>query len=155
MRFKLVSMLAAVVLLVAGSVAFAAKPIKGAKYTGTATWTSEGKAVSGSISFTVSSTGKSLSFPLNSEPTVEKCTGSVGGFGGITNKVPSTIKIKKNGTFKATVTYTAISGGKTFGTETITGKFLKNGHEKGKITSKNLTLEQHCVGTTGKYSTTG
>ncbi|MBV9310353.1 MAG: hypothetical protein JOZ73_05950 [Solirubrobacterales bacterium] len=139
------SIAAAVVSLLIVGVAVAAKPQKGKTYFGQ----TKQKAAQ-SISFTVSKNGKSVT-NLNA-PIIQKCTGPVGGFGGIKNKEPKKIKISSKGTFKVVVKFVAVVGKKSFGKETVTGTFLKGGKEKGKITSK-PHIEKHCHGTTVKYST--
>ena len=135
----------ALVLLLVASIALAAKPKKGKTYIGQ---TKEKAAQS--ISFTVSKNGKSVT-KLNA-PIEQKCVGPVGGFGGINVKAPKSIKITSKGTFKVVVKFVGITGNKKYGKETVTGKFLKGGKEKGTIKSKPKILK-NCHGETVKYST--
>ena len=128
-------------LLVAGW-ALAAKPAKGAEYTGAVTGdTTE------TVSFTVAKSGKSLS-SLN-VPIAIRCQG---GFGGIETKPPKSTAISKKGTFKATVKVEAING-KSFGKEIVTGKFLSSRREAGSIKGELKGLSS-CHNTTLKYTTT-
>ena len=138
---------AAIASLLVVGIAVAAKPVKGDTYTG-----STKQKFPQTISFKVSKNGKSVT-SLNA-PIVQKCVGPVGGFGGINAKAPKKIKITSKGTFKAVVKFVAINGSKSFGKETVTGKFLKGGKEKGTIKSKPHILK-NCHGTTVKYSTIG
>jgi hypothetical protein len=131
---------AAVSALVAGA-AFAAKPAKGKTYSGRVTG-----SPTETVSFTVSKNGKRVT-KLN-VPIAIRCAG---GFGGIVPKPPKKIKITKKGTFKRAVKVQGVTG-KSFGKETVTGKFLKGGKESGTITGK-LTGLKSCQNTKLTYTT--
>lgn len=114
----------ATVALIGTGVALAAKPLKGATYSGS--FTGE---VYNTISFKVSSNGKKVSsFNIPSPPA--GCQG--GGFGSASG---GTATVSKQGTFKVTLNIVFAPEHKTNGTVLITGKFGKHGRQSGKISS--------------------
>jgi hypothetical protein len=133
---------AALISLLVAAAAFAAKPLKGKSYFGKVT-----SSPTDTLSFAVSKNGKRVT-KLN-VPLAIRCQS---GFGGIKTKAPKKTKITKNGTFKAVVKAVSVTGKKSFGKETVTGKFLKGGKERGKISGKQLKFGAGCKGTTLKYT---
>jgi hypothetical protein len=112
------------VALVGAAVALAAKPLKGATYSGTFTG-----QVYNTITFKVSSNGKKVSaFNIPSPPV--GCQGAA--FGSATG---GTATVSKNGTFKATLNLVFTPEHKTNGTVLVSGKFGKHGSESGTISS--------------------
>jgi hypothetical protein len=130
-------------------VASAAKPVKGATYSGTI-------KISGSltapISFTVSSSGKKVSsFTTGQIPF--GCQGAQPSFksGG------ATVSKKGKFTAKLTMFFPPTQPSRTVGTLTITGKFAKHGKESGKLTSTFTGKNGYkaSCGKTASYSTKG
>ncbi len=132
-----------VVSLLLAGIALAAKPVNGKTYSGTVTGDT-----TQTVSFTVAKNGKSLG-SLN-VPIAIRCAG---GFGGIGLKAPKKIAISSKGTFKATLKAYGAGNGKSFGKETVTGKFLAGSKEAGKIKGA-LTGLSSCHNVTLKYTTT-
>jgi hypothetical protein len=131
--------------LVGTGVALAAKPLKGATYSGAFT----GEAYN-TISFKVSSNGKKVSgFNIPSPPV--GCQG--GAFGSASG---GTATVSKKGTFKVTLNIVFAPQHKTNGTVLVTGKFGQHGSESGKISStftgKDFTAS---CDATKSYSTKG
>jgi hypothetical protein len=130
--------------LVAASAALAAKPIKGATYSGTIHRSSN---VAYTIKFKVSKNGTHVGgFTVPLLPVY--CQG--GGFG-----TPQSVvaKITKKGTFQAKLPIYFAPAHSTQGFLIVTGKFAKHGKESGKATTQ-FTHVTACDGTS-TYSTTG
>ncbi len=118
--------LALTVALAGASLAFAAKQVTGATYTGH--WTGVSTET---IFFKVSSNGKKV-VDL-SVTTPFKCNGGCGGVGSPSG---GSAVITRGGTFKATLTIPAPgSTSRSEGTDTVTGTFHAHGTASGKITS--------------------
>jgi hypothetical protein len=113
-------------ILAAVSIALAANPVKGAKYSGRVNATANF-----TVSFKVSRSGKKVT-AMKVKPSLPLSCSSGGPPPPQTSK-PATIK---DGKFTARVTETA-SSGTVIATAKITGKFLAKGKEKGNI---NVTL---------------
>ena len=121
---QLISLAAAAFLT--SAVALAAKPFKGATYKGNIKLS---VAVPDPISFKVSGNGKRVShFTIGSIPI--GCQA-----GGFTSPKSRSAKVSKTGTFKAKLPLRAINGTK-IGNVVVTGKFLKGGKEKGKVSTR-------------------
>jgi hypothetical protein len=142
MKTKLVSALVALIALVAASGALAAKPTKGATYSGKINKVSN---VAFTIKFKVSSDGTHVGgFSLTDLPVY--CQG--GGFG---QPLTRSAKITKSGTFKAKLPIYFAPTHSTEGYLNVTGKFAKGGKESGKVTTT-FTHVKTCDGTS-TYST--
>lgn len=109
--------------------AFAAKQVKGASYTGHYSGTGASAGVVG-ISFKVSANGRKVLDLDVSTPF--KCNGGCGGVGSPTN---GTARISGEGTFKVTLQIPAPGGGKSEGTDTVTGTFHSHHKASGTVTS--------------------
>jgi hypothetical protein len=102
------------------AVAFAAKPVKGAKYSGHVKGSSKTK-----VSFKVSSTGRKVT-KLKVKPAIPSKCGSNGH-----GSPPAASGKIKHGKFKITIKVTA--GGTKRKVARITGKFVKGRKEKGRV----------------------
>ncbi len=112
--------------LVSATVAMASGAVKGASYIG-----SYSDGATDAISFKVSANGKKLTDLTVSTPI--KCQGGCGGIGSAT---PASAKISKSGKFKLTLSLDFPPGSnKSEGTETVIGKFLKQGSATGTVSS--------------------
>lgn len=152
MRLRLVSIVAAGVLLLAVGVALAAKP------KGNYTFSAASSTSSPSMYFKTSSNGKKLTdfYPGDAI----RCGTGVGGFGGIGTSAPKTIKVSKKGTFKVSAKVIGVGPHpKTFGKATITGKFVTSTKATGKITwhydEKDKGKSTACWGVSKSYTATG
>jgi hypothetical protein len=143
MRIRIALPAVIVTMLVIAAGAFAAKPIKGATYSGRINRTSN---VLYTIKFKVSNNGTHVSG--FSVPTLVYCQG--GGFGSPLSVVA---KITKAGTFKAKLPMYFAPAHVTEGYETVTGKFAKGGKVSGKVITT-FTHGTSCNGTS-TYSATG
>jgi hypothetical protein len=130
--------------LASAAIAFAAHPVNGEGYSGHVT----GQPTE-TVSFKVSKDGKRVTKLLI--PLVVHCPKRFGGFGGVASPSAGKATITKKGTFTKTLTVLAVTGAKA-GTETVTGTFLADGKERGKIAS-NLTGKPKACDTTVKYTT--
>jgi hypothetical protein len=111
--------------LASPAIVLASNATKGASYVG-----SYAGARSGTISFKVSASGKRVIDLSVSTPF--KCNG---GCGGVISPSGGTASISRQGKFKATLKLHALGSGKVYGSDTVTGKFLKHGVATGKVTS--------------------
>ena len=137
--------LIALVAIADGAVAFAATPIKGARYGGKIARTSN---VTYSISFKVSANGKRVSnFTLTNGYPVY-CQG--GGFG---TAQEASGTIAKNGTFDVKLPIYFSPSHQHQGFVIITGRFAKHGKESGKVMT-DFTHATTCNGTS-RYATKG
>lgn len=137
--------LIALVAIAEGAVAFAATPIKGARYEGKIARTSN---VTYSISFKVSANGKRVSnFTLTNGYPVY-CQG--GGFG---TAQEASGTIAKNGTFDVKLPIYFSPSHQHQGFVIITGRFAKHGQESGKVMT-DFTHATTCNGTS-RYATKG
>lgn len=126
-RISGAGLLAATATLAISGVAIASNATKGGSYVGTYA----GASNTDSITFKVSSNGKQV-VDLNVITPV-KCNGGCGGFG---TPITGSAKISKGGTFKVTLKIKAPgTSNQTEGTDKVTGKFLKGGRARGKVTS--------------------
>jgi hypothetical protein len=128
--------LTAVASLVAATAAVAAKPVKGATYTGTI---SHGSLP---ITLKVSANGKSVNVNVRTPPLF--CQGGGGG----TTQSTKAATITRGGTFNAKISY--LFHGKVVFSAKVTGKFGPGRSESGKITAVYKTAS--CSGTSS-YST--
>lgn len=135
--------IALTLVLASASLAFAAKQVKGATYTGH--WTGISTET---ILFKVSSNGKrvvdlSVTTPI-------KCNGGCGGVG---SPIGGSAAITRKGTFKVTLKIpTPGATGKSEGTDTVTGTFHAHGTASGKVTSH---FKGGGAGATRTWSATG
>lgn len=114
--------------LAGAGVALAAKQVKGATYIGHYTDAAEPVQA---VSFKVSANGKKVLALTVQTPF--KCNGGCGGVG---TPTAGTAKISRKGTFKVTLKIPAPGpGGKTEGTDTVTGVFHKHHTASGTVTS--------------------
>lgn len=140
---KRILCLTVIAALVAASVAMAAKPVKGATYSGKIR-NSRNSIDTYPISFKVSKSGKQVSgFKLTGDyPSY--CQG--GGFPQVGTKGSG--KISKQGTFTAKLPLLALGTNKADGFLIVTGKFGKGGSVSGKIkTDIAGTFGHECNGT--------
>lgn len=127
-------------MLAAATIALAAKPAAGKTYHGHVTGQSTEQ-----VSFKVSGTGKWVR--KLTVPAPLACQG-----GGIQSPSPQSAKIK-HGAFKKTFLLTFGGGSPgSGGTETVTGRFVKGGKEKGTISTRFKKLPSSCDATV-KYTT--
>jgi len=118
--------LATVAALAVASVASASNAVKSASYVG-----SYSDGATDAISFKVSPNGKKVT-----DLTVSTPITCQGGCGGIGSGSPTSASISKNGKFKVTLNLDFPPGSnKSEGTETVTGKFLKQGFATGTVSS--------------------
>jgi hypothetical protein len=117
--------LAAATVLASAGIALASNAVKGAAYSGHLA----GK-VGDTISFTVSPSGKKVIDLYVSTP--YKCSG---GCGGVESPSGGSAYITKKGTFKVTLKLENPGETTSYGSDTVTGTFLKGGEAKGKVTS--------------------
>jgi hypothetical protein len=152
MRFRLLLPIAAGAMLLAASVALAAKPKTGSTYSSPSTR-------SPSVFFKAASAKKLLKFSASE---AIKCGPKVGGFGGIESQTAKSVKVSKGGTFKVSggIYGAALGGkhGKKLGTQTVTGKFVSSTTVRGKVTT-NLDEQDKgksdaCWGVTKSYTAT-
>ncbi len=125
---KVTAIALAATLAIAG-VAFAAKQVKGASYTGHYAGTGAAAGVV-AISFKVSANGRKVLDLDVSTPF--KCNGGCGGVGSPSN---GTARISSKGTFEVTLQIPAPGGGKSEGTDTVTGTFHSHHKASGTVTS--------------------
>ncbi len=147
-RLSGIGALAAVATLAVASVAIASHAVKGASYIG-----SYSDGATDAISFKVSPNGKKVV-----ELTVSTPITCQGGCGGIGSGSPASAKISKKGAFKVTLNLDFPPGSnKSEGTETVTGKFLKQGFATGTVSShfKGGTSSNRTVHWTAAPLTTG
>lgn len=117
--------LAAAAVLASAGVALASFAIKGASYSGHY----KGRATD-VISFTVSANRKQVIDLSVSTPF--KCNG---GCGGVDNPSGGSARISKTGKFQATLKLTEPGSTKSYGSDAVTGTFLKHGKAMGTVTS--------------------
>jgi len=129
---KLSVPVAAVILLVLATAAFAGRPVKGATYTART-------ARGGEFSLKVASNGKRVTVDESLPPLY--CQGGAGGI----EELSKPLAISKGGSFKATISYRAIHG-RVVAKLTINGTFVGS-DVTGKMSSKWL-LSKGCNGTT-------
>ena len=115
----------AAAMLASGGVALASNVIKGASYAGHY----EG-GVTTSISFTVSANGKKVKDLSVTTPF--KCSGGCGGAG---SPIGGSARISKKGKFEATLKLMDPGSTQAYGSDTVTGTFLKHGKATGTVTS--------------------
>ncbi len=118
------AVLAAAVLASSG-IALASNAVKGASYIG-----HYQGGVTEAISFTVSANGKRVTDLSVTTPF--KCSGGCGGVG---SPIGGSARISEKGTFKITLKLVGPGSTKSFGTDTVTGTFLKHGKAKGTVSS--------------------
>ena len=119
------SALAAAAVLASAGTALASYAIKGASYSGRYKG-----GVTNAISFTVSANGKQV-IGL-SVTTPFKCNG---GCGGVESPSGGSARISKKGRFQATLKLVNPGSTKIYGSDTVTGTFLKHGKATGTVTS--------------------
>jgi hypothetical protein len=139
---------AALATLAVGTVALASGAVKGASYIG-----SYSDGATDAISFKVSPNGKKVI-----DLTVSTPITCQGGCGGIGSGSPASTSISKKGKFKVTLNLDFPPGSnKSEGTETVTGKFLKQGFAAGTVSShfKGGTSSDRTVHWTAAPATTG
>ena len=117
--------LVAAAVLATGGVALASNAIKGASYSG-----HYKGGVTEAISFTVSANGKQVTDLSVTTPF--RCSG---GCGGAVSPIGGSARISKTGKFKATLKLVEPGSTKSFGTDTVTGTFLKHGKATGTVSS--------------------
>jgi len=117
--------LAAAAVLASAGIALASDAIGGASYSGHY----QGR-VTDTISFTVSANGKRLTDLSVTTPF--KCSG---GCGGVTSPIGGSARISSKGKFKATLKLLEPGSTTSYGSDTVTGTFLKHGKAKGTVTS--------------------
>jgi len=117
--------LTAAAVLASAGIALGSSAIKGASYSGYY----KGMPTD-TISFTVSSSGKKVMDLYVSTPF--KCSG---GCGGVESPSGGSAPISKNGKFEATMKLMEPGSTKSYGSDKVTGTFLKHGTAKGKVTS--------------------
>jgi hypothetical protein len=145
MRFRLVCILTAGVLLLAVGLAQAAKPKGGYRFSALSS------AHHPSVFFVTSTNGKKLL--QFSAGMALKCKVAVcGGFGGVKSFTRTSVKVSNKGTFKVTGNILATNN-KKLGTQTVTGKFVTPTKVKGKVTT-HANLGQY-KGVTKSYTATG
>jgi len=111
--------------LASGGVALASNATKGASYSG-----HYKGGVTAAISFRVSANGKQVTDLSVTTPF--KCSG---GCGGAASPIGGSASISKKGRFKATLKLVEPGSTKSFGTDTVTGTFLKHGRAMGTVRS--------------------
>jgi hypothetical protein len=126
---------ATVAIVVLATVAFAASPVGGAKYSGHLSSSS-----ADTVTFKVSPSGKKV-IGVKVLPEVPNRCGSGGGTPPPQVSKPATIR---NGKFSALVEE-RLSNGAVSGTATVTGKFLPGGKEKGVVENP-LPGAKECAG---------
>jgi hypothetical protein len=142
MRFRLVAILAAGTLLLAGvGVALAAKPIAGYTYYTPSTSVSVYFKAVNATKLTDFSAGLAL-----------HCKSNCGGFGGVRSFTSKSVRVSKAGTFKASGNILTVAN-KKLGTETVTGRFVTATKVTGKVTT-HANLGQY-QGVTKSYTATG
>jgi hypothetical protein len=117
--------LAAAAVLTSAGTALASYAIKGASYSG-----HYKGGVTDAISFNVSANGKQV-IGL-SVTTPFKCNG---GCGGVERPSGGSARISKKGKFQATLKLMSPGSTKSYGSDTVTGTFLKHGKATGTVTS--------------------
>jgi hypothetical protein len=117
--------LAAATVLASAGVALASDAIRGASYSGHY----QGRATD-TISFTVSANGKRVVDLSVSTPF--KCGG---GCGGVESPSGGSALISKKGKFEATLKLMEPGSTQVYGSDTVTGTFLKHGKAIGKVSS--------------------
>ena len=117
--------LAAAAVLASAGVALASSAVKGASYTG-----HYKGAATETVSFKVSSNGKQVVDLTVTTPF--KCNG---GCGGVASPSGGSAHISQSGKFKATLKLVQLGSTKTYGSDTVSGTFLKHGQAKGTVTS--------------------
>ncbi len=145
MRFRLVSILASVALLLFAvvGIALAAKPRAGDTYTTPSTR-------SPLVYFKAVSRSKLTDFSagLALKCKVKTC----GGYGGIRSFTRASVKVSKSGKFKVSGNILAVNN-KKLGTETVSGKFVSATKVTGKVTT-HINLGQY-EGVTKRYTASG
>jgi hypothetical protein len=117
--------LAAAAVLASAGVALASNAIKGASYSGNY----KGR-VGDEISFTVSANGKRVTDLSVTTPF--KCSG---GCGGAESPSGGSAAISTKGKFKATLKLTEPGSSTSYGSDAVSGTFLKHGKATGTVTS--------------------
>jgi hypothetical protein len=117
--------LAAAAVLASAGIALASSATKGASYSGHY----KGRPTD-TISFTVSASGKKVMDLFVTTPF--KCNG---GCGGVESPSGGSALISKKGKFKAKLKLMEPGTTKSFGSDAVTGTFLKHGKATGKVTS--------------------
>jgi hypothetical protein len=145
MRFRLVSILSAGVLLLVVGLAEAAKP------KGSYRFSAPSSADHPSVYFVTSSNGKKL-LQFSAGMALKCKVSACGGFGGVRSFTRASVKVSNKGTFKVTAKILAVNN-KKLGTQTVTGKFVSPTKVKGKVTT-HANLGQY-KGVTKSYTATG